>query len=197
MINFGNSIINKCYFNNINILCYEPHTCKSIYFNNTEISDAEVQNYFKICTQDEINEILNQNDEKSNLTFPIIIGSVVIVFIGVFAIFMFIKKIRYRKHVKLVSSFNNGINNNNNDNKIDYGINNSNITQNNLNRNKNIMVNLNDMMKDVYKDESYSFSYSLSPFSKTLSSSYTNSLSPSFSNSFSPLFSKSLSPSFS
>jgi len=207
MIKFGNSIIDDCNFNNINILCYEPHTCKSITYNNTKFSDDEAQNIFKICTKEEINEILNQNNEKSNSIFIIIIGSVVIVFIGVIATFIFIKKNKYIKHKRLVSSFNkeikgndattpndksnktdDEINNNNNNNKTDNEINNNNNNnnnnnQNNLNQNKNIMVNLNDMMEDFYKDESCTFSYS---FSYSLSPSFSNSLSPSFSNSLSP-----------
>ena len=168
MIRFGNSTIDNCNFNNINILCYEPQTCKSINFNNKEFSDAKAQKYFKICTKEEEEELnenigqkeisndLNQEENQNNVNLKdnklkyiliIVLGCVVVIAIGILVTFMFIKKPKNKKQFKLSALFNFNLNN---------GINNN--TQN-----KNVMVNLNDVMKDVYRDESYSFSYSASP----------------------------------
>lgn len=185
IIKFGNSTLEYCDFNNINILCYEPHTCETIYFNNTVFEDADVQKEFKMCTKEEINKIisnnknkksLNQNDNKLVSPLIIIIGCVAILFFGIIITTMFVKKTKIKKHNQsyfnlddeLVTEkvINNSQSNNNNSINIDDGINknnNNNYFTNNdsfilskLSKNKNIMVNLNDVFQEIYQEESYS-----------------------------------------
>lgn len=53
-----------CSFENINISCYQPRTCNSIAYNNMSFSDNEAEKYLKICTKEEVEEILNKNENK-------------------------------------------------------------------------------------------------------------------------------------
>jgi len=123
IIRFGDSTIGECEFNTMNVLCYEPYTCDRIHFNNRDFTDVNAEKYFKICTRDEINEIIghnasntdttninsnnnnnnsNQNDKESSSSFlvigGIILGCVVGILIGVLVAFMLIKKRKSKKH---------------------------------------------------------------------------------------------------
>jgi len=126
IINFGNSTLEECGFNNVNILCYEPRTCESINFNNDEISDAEAGKEFKKCTSEDINEVLSKkgirkqsNNKKSN-QYPIgnrdldqenknkklnslltvIIVCVIVNLIGLLISILLVKKKRSKRHKK-------------------------------------------------------------------------------------------------
>jgi len=144
MVKFGNSAIGDCNFNNVNILCYEPNTCKKIRFNNKDFSDTAANNQFRICTREEIDEIKSKIDinDKHNEKFPyIIIGGIILgcILIGILVAFLFIRKrhnksdlnsndISENEKIKIV--LNEKLNNNSNDN-------NSVINNNNINNNSN------------------------------------------------------------
>jgi len=133
MIKFGNTTLDYCNFNNINILCYEPTTCELIKYNNKYITDDESKNEFKICNKEEIDKSLNQNEDKSTSSFiinaSIIVGSIVVILIGYFAISMIINKRRNNSNIITdndTESFRNanndifiGNNNNNNHGSLD------------------------------------------------------------------------------
>jgi len=155
----------------VNVLCYEPHACKSIIFNGEKISDAEAEKYFKICTKEEINEILSQKtqiikkksisqddnisninpmDEKSNSTFIIILGCIIFILISFFVSFIFIKKNKSRKNKKSDSDFTNEsqtniiTKNNQNNNNTNTKIYNNNDNNNNIDEINNNNNNYNN-----------------------------------------------------
>jgi len=86
---FGNSTIDNCTFHNTNILCYENHTCDSIYVYNEYIPNDEAEKYYKLCTKEDIDKYLsqqkNKSDTKSNSLF-IFISGIVIGCVSVFLI---------------------------------------------------------------------------------------------------------------
>jgi len=89
MKRFGNSTIINCNFNNINLLCLEPHTCESINYNNTYYTEAEAEKKLNTCNV--IDEPINHN--KHNKFIPYIIPTCTIVIItGIFATLLIIKK---------------------------------------------------------------------------------------------------------
>jgi len=55
-MNFDDSAIEKCYFYDITVSCYEPYTCETVYlkenFDDVEyetIDDLEASNLYKKC----------------------------------------------------------------------------------------------------------------------------------------------------
>jgi len=98
IINFGDSTIKECKFNNINVICYQHKTCETILFNDRNFTDAEADKEFKICSQKEVNEILNElGIEKGSspmVTVGIIIGCIVFILIGALVAFILIKRKR-------------------------------------------------------------------------------------------------------
>jgi len=170
MIKFGNSTIKECNFNNINISCYEKHTCESISYNNKIITDNEAEKEFKICSQKEVNEILNKINNNKSSSFTIlryIIVGVVVILISVLIIFIFIEKNKSKKqkfdefrsgsiYIKL-NNRNNNKNNNINDNNEINNSNNTNIEINNSS-NANIEVNKRNIVNiDIEKNKNFIF----------------------------------------
>jgi len=109
IINFGNSTIQNCYFNSVNILCYEPNTCEKMQYNNKSLFDAEAQKYLKICTDEDKKEVLNQMDNSNNQNqnnekskTPYIVGGiilgVVVILIGIIVTFMLVRKNKSKRH---------------------------------------------------------------------------------------------------
>jgi len=164
MVRFGGSSIAHCNFNNVTILCYEPNTCKSIKFNNKEFPDAEAKNEFKLCNREEIDEILTKIENKKGSPFVIIgiiIGSIVVVLIGILVTIILIRKSKSKEHnnsdvsfndesiiIDLNESQNNNsgiaeINNNNSNNDNNDNNANNNNNDNNNNNNNNTLNNLN------------------------------------------------------
>jgi len=174
IINFGNSAVPDCNLNNINILCYERHTCDKFTFNDKNVTDAEADKELKICTQKDIDDFYSENiDEKgSSLTIiGIIIGSIVVILITALVAFIIIKKrkskgsngsdisckdefrsgsIKVVLNGKQIDSNNviTGINNNNNSsiNNDNNNVNseNNNSTSNNTNTNTNTNNTINN-----------------------------------------------------
>jgi len=68
MIKFGNSTIKECNFENINVECYEPHTCEQIKFNYKIFNDSEAENEFKFCSEKEIKKVLNNKENIINIS---------------------------------------------------------------------------------------------------------------------------------
>jgi len=73
IINFGNSTIQYCGFDTVNVLCYEPQTCNSIECDKGDIFDFDANKSFKICSKRDIYEVLGERviinqyeDKKSN-----------------------------------------------------------------------------------------------------------------------------------
>jgi len=104
ILNFDNSPIEYCIFNNVNISCYEPHTCKSIIFKDTDFPDKEAENYVKQCTNEEIDTILSPmgnklsyNNNKLNSLLCIIVGSIISFIMGILVTLMFVKKYKSSK----------------------------------------------------------------------------------------------------
>jgi len=144
--------IDYCNFNNINILCYEQHTCEFITYNNRSFTDAEAGNQFKICSKKEINEILDPTKNKKDFLFTIIGGIAIILSITILIIFILIEKNKFQKdkyddefrsgniYIKLNNSNNNNNNNSSNNNNSNTEINYStgnNIKENSSNENTN------------------------------------------------------------
>jgi len=73
---FGNSSIDNCKFNNINVKCYEPDTCKSIEYNNKVIPDAKAISEFQICNSGI--DVKNKNETQSKSSF-VVIGLIILV----------------------------------------------------------------------------------------------------------------------
>lgn len=87
---FGNSVIDSCRFNDVNVLCYEPRTCKSIRSFGKEFSDADAEKYYKICSTDSKN-----NSENNSFSITgIILGVIGFIIIAGLGAFIFIKKRR-------------------------------------------------------------------------------------------------------
>jgi len=89
---YGNSVIEKCYFQNITVSCYEPGTCEEIHLNDITLNGHNTENVFKKCTQEEIDEILIKNINKNKTVLVIILGCIVFVLIGILVTFMLIRK---------------------------------------------------------------------------------------------------------
>ena len=143
MINFGKSSIENCYFYNINILCYEPNTCKSIYLRDKVLSDTEAKNEFNICPK-KADENIDDKNSYSFIIDVIILLCIVAILIGILYKYMSIKKSKTKKYnkmnledVKYISSSDDiGITNNNNNNEnSENNINENNINENNSNEN--------------------------------------------------------------
>jgi len=121
MINFSNSPIKDCIFNNTTISCYEPHTCSSIQYNDKTLSDLEAENIFNKCIGEEQNNKAS-NPVKNLITSFIIIGGIIIVGCYVFT------NVMYKKHYK--SNFNS--NNKFRNGSLKITLNNNNISNNNI-----------------------------------------------------------------
>jgi len=114
IINFNNSTIQYCGFDDVNILCYEPHTCTSIDYYDRDIYDYEIDKEFKKCTSEDIKEVLSQkfiknqeDNKKSNSLLIVIIVCVIINFIGFIISIILVKKSRSKRHTEDAnSSFN-------------------------------------------------------------------------------------------
>jgi len=159
MIKFGNITFEECDFNNINSLCYEPGICKIIHFNSTDLSDDEAIKKFKRCSE-------NSNETPSIIKGGIILGCIVIVFIGIFASFMLINKRISEKNKKYLVD----LLLNNNKKEVNVGINNNNI--NNVHNNNN---NNNNNYNDDDDDDNVNNNYVMSDVSLS-NSSYQESL---------------------
>lgn len=191
MMNFGNSTIENCHFDGINILCYEYHTCKNIYYKNVFIDDNEAEKEFKICSTEEIREFLNSKKNKNSSL--IIIGNITLgVVIGIPVIFvtMKIKKSGFKIHNKLDYNSNdefqnenirNTINNNkSNDTNVEINNNNDNKNNNNnksLDMKKSLPSNsLNNVTMNVKnKDEMNIYNASLAEIDESSLLSFDNS----------------------
>jgi len=92
IIRFGNSTVEDCYFDNVNILCYQPYACKNIHINDETVTDIESEKVFNICTQEEIDEILNQKGKTNYKSLGKIIGIVAAVIVVIFIINLIRKK---------------------------------------------------------------------------------------------------------
>jgi len=114
----------ECNFNNIDLLCYEPNSCKSIYFNNKDYTDAKAINEFKRCNT---KESKNQN----LLSIYIIVGESIFIIIGTFIIFMLNKKRKSEKKNKYIIDL--LLNNNNEERNVNIGNNHNNNNNNNNN----------------------------------------------------------------
>jgi len=128
---FSNSTIKYCDINNIDLSCYEPHTCAEIKFNDKRFYDFEAEKELKIC-----NKNLNQNDKKKNFPF-IIIGDVILgIIIGIIVIII-IKRVKGHgeSNFRVISDDNNIGNNNTEFN------NNNNETNIHITSNENIEEN--------------------------------------------------------
>ena len=90
IIKFSETPIEYCQFNNVNISCYEPQTCKLIYFNDKQFDDAEAHNVFKICTKENIDEVLSQNIKEKELNITKIILIVLFSFILFLSLFFIV-----------------------------------------------------------------------------------------------------------
>jgi len=156
---FGNSTVENCFINNVNILCYENYTCDYIYFNEIFFSNEEAGKYLKLCTKKEIDEFFNQkkNGEKfinqdnnkkdinSNSSFIFLNGIFLGCIIGILLNFVLIKKIISKRHnrsdLNSNDEFRNGnfrvILNNNDDNDANGEINNNNNINNSNNYENN------------------------------------------------------------
>jgi len=178
MIRFDDSIIDDCYFYNITILCYEPHTCKTIHLKDKALNDHDTESEFNICTKEEIDNIKNPKEEKKDSSLIIIggviIGCIIVICNIILVIFLLMRE-RESKDSNSRSStgdnnlFRNGsisitLNNNNSRSNTNAGINsnnsyndnnNYNNSQNNLDHsyfNQNIIVNtmgINNMSMNV------------------------------------------------
>jgi len=127
-----------------------------IHLNNRDLSNAEAEQEFKICSGD---DVLNQNKNKYNVPF-IILGCIIFILICVFLIiFMLIKKKRSKGHdkpdfnpsyefrngsIRILLNKNQSINSNNNV-----------ITENNNSTNSNININ-NDNNNSINNQNSLS-----------------------------------------
>jgi len=136
MVNFGQSTIKECNFNNVNILCYEKYTCDLIYFNKKIITGNEAENEFKICSKKEI------EDKKKDTSLKYLIGSTIFVLIIALLTFILIEKEKFKKFKKnefrgsIYIKLNEHHNNNNNNNNV--------ITEINNNDNVNTLINDNN-----------------------------------------------------
>jgi len=98
IINFGSTTLIDCNLNNINVICYQPHTCNKITFNNIEFKDAEAEKELRLCTQEDINNFyrgIEENDNQKRSPFMIIgiiLGCIVVILIGILVAFLLIKK---------------------------------------------------------------------------------------------------------
>jgi len=93
-------------------LCYEPKTCISIDVDDKEIYDMEADKTFKICTFEDINEVLSQKDinnqdgdKKSYSLLIVIIVCAIVNLIGFLISFILIKKNRSKRNKKADTSF--------------------------------------------------------------------------------------------
>jgi len=173
MLRFGDSTIQNCSFNSVNILCYEPHTCNKMQYNNKSLFDDEAQKYLKVCTDEDRKEVLNQIDTNTNNNqnqsngkskTPYIIGGIIlgvaIIITGVIVTLMLVRKSKFNRHnipditnkdefrnesirVTLNDNNVNVGNNNNNNNNNNNSNDNSNNIQNKINQNKLNQNNLN------------------------------------------------------
>jgi len=154
LINFNNSPIDKCHFSNINISCYQRNTCKNITYNNLAFEDSDTPEIFNICTQKEIEEIINEKEGKENKTKSpiIIIGGIIGCIFGVLVSLILIKKFesKQNKNSNLNSNdeFRTGsirvlFSNNYNSNNPNGGVTNNNINNNNSNNNNSNNNNYN------------------------------------------------------
>ena len=126
IINFNNSTIKYCDFTNVNILCYEPHTCQLITLRTLDvIRDENAHKEFKICSREDIDTIISQKEskkslilednknilednkidviqkeKKSNSLFVIILGCIIVACIGILVSLMLIKKNKNKKSNK-------------------------------------------------------------------------------------------------
>jgi len=145
MIKFGDSTIQNCNFIDVNIECYEPHACKSIFYENNKYTDSEFQKEYKLCTKEEINEILRglNINRKSNISnfLLIILGFLIIIFIGVLITFMLIKKKIFSKKNKILDSDPNAVFRNGSI-RVLLNINNKNNVEMNRNSNNNSNVEI-------------------------------------------------------
>jgi len=87
MIKTSDSTIKECNFEDINILCYEPHTCELIRYNNKNFSDADAEKILKICPR----------NTSFVLIGGLILGGIVLILIGILVTFILIKKGQSRK----------------------------------------------------------------------------------------------------
>jgi len=125
--NPNNSSIKYCLFSDIDILCYEPNSCKSIILMNEELDNLEAEKKYKECpkeVEEDINQNengnINQNDSKSDskqnqkesnsptiFKSGIIIGCAVVIPIGGLVAFTLIKKNKSRQSNRSDSISNN------------------------------------------------------------------------------------------
>lgn len=103
---FGNSTLELCDLEDVNIMCYEPGTCENISFGTREINNDEAVKVFQICSEEILSQKgiknnSNQNDnKKSNSLIIVIIVCVIVNLIGVAISILLIKKKRSKKHRK-------------------------------------------------------------------------------------------------
>jgi len=218
IINFGNLPIKECDFSNINVLCYEPNTCEIVNLDNEILKDTDAQSRFRMCTKEEIENIqfqeqsnrgqdsydgyennLNFSNEKSSSLNSgiIIIGSAVVILIGILVAFMFIKKKGSKREIKSNSSFIDedlnesviSINHNNNDSDCDNSttpININNNKSNNINNSSyNISFRINNNNNNNnnncdYKDEINNLNNNTYNDNDEISTNYNKSMNESY-----------------
>jgi len=166
IINFGNSTINSCNFSNINVVCYQKHTCESIDYDKKVFSDADAEKYLKICTKEEIDNFKrNRNNIKKSSSSFIIVGSIIlgcifVILIGNFVYFVLINKNKSKNNSDLSineeSQYRAILNANSNDivhelNTNNNSNNNNNNNNNNLNQNISIFnITVNSNINNYY-----------------------------------------------
>lgn len=118
MKRFGKSTLKFCNLNNVNIICYEPHTCESIRFFGRDFTDVDAEKYLKICPT-------NPKNGSFIIVGSIIIICIVVIFIIGLVTFRLIKKSKFEKSHNKLDSKSNSENQsgrvvfiNNNDNNI-------------------------------------------------------------------------------
>jgi len=162
MVNFGQSTIKECNFNNVSILCYENYTCDFLHYNNKNITNSEAEKEFKTCSKQRI------EDEKKYTSLKYLIGSIVVVLILALVTFILIEKKKFKKlqknefrsgsiYIRLNKGSNNDdINNNNNTSTENNNNNNNNNTSTEIN-NENIEILKNK--KFIYVADSNNHNY--------------------------------------
>jgi len=76
MSKFSNLTFEECKLNNIKVKCYEPHTCKSIQYNNTFFTDEQFAKNNKLCK--DIVEISNESNQSQNSFSFVVIGLIIL-----------------------------------------------------------------------------------------------------------------------
>ena len=162
IIKFEDSVIENCFFHNITISCYEPHTCKTIHLrdenlNDKILNDFDIEKKYRKCTKEEIYEISNMEektkDPSSILIGGIIIGCIIVICNIILVTLIIFKKRKSkqsdessinRNDISRTGSINISINDNqtnNNNNNVNAVINSNNSYNGNNNNNNDYSQN--------------------------------------------------------